>query len=313
MVVPDRHQSVLVSRQIIHVLFSNEIVLFSNVFTFLFLLIITLSMRTTHDDYRSYLKNILADKVSVNPRYSLRAFSRQVGLAPGFLSEVLSGKKNLSAEASMKITSALKLSIKESEYFRILVQIELTKSPEVKLDLTKKIESFFPKKRSENLTLDAFRTISDWYHIAAVEITHLADLLSAESISKHFGIPRLEANAVLGRLERLELIEKDISGKYLKVTDNPVVSSEAPNEALRNFHRQTLSKAIETLDHQDNKEKFIGSETMAFDPDDLPKVTQALEECFSKVLDIASKSKNKKRVYHLGIQFFNLSTGRKRE
>jgi transcriptional regulator with XRE-family HTH domain len=259
MVVPDRHQSVLVSRQIIHVLFSNEIVLFSNVFTFLFLFLITLSMRTTHDDYRSYLKNILADKVSVNPRYSLRAFSRQVGLAPGFLSEVLSGKKNLSAEASMKITSALKLSIKESEYFRILVQIELTKSPEVKLDLTKKIESFFPKKRSENLTLDAFRTISDWYHIAAVEITHLADLLSAESISKHFGIP------------------------------------------------------IETLDHQDNKEKFIGSETMAFDPDDLPKVTQALEECFSKVLDIASKSKNKKRVYHLGIQFFNLSTGRKRE
>src|SRR6185312_4442736 len=132
----------------------------------------------------------------------------------------------LSLKASLKIIDALKLSPKEAEYFQTLVRLESAESPEVKLSLAKKLESIFPQKRSANLSLDAFRTISDWYHIATVELANLDEgNLSVETMTKSFGISRFEALAAIDRLERLELIKKSKSGKYVKVTDNPVLSS----------------------------------------------------------------------------------------
>lgn len=261
-----------------------------------------------HADYRSYLKSVLADKISDNPSYSLRSFAKQSGLAAGFLSEVLAGKKRLSTESTLKIATALALDSKETDFFRTLVELDVVKSARTKLLLTQKLESIFPRRRTASLDLDTFRAISDWKHLAAVELANVDGVqLNAETISQRLQTSRLEARAMLDRLARMKLIVEGPRGYFKKADCDPVVHSEAPNDALRNFHRQTLAKAAEALTTQSNKEKFVGSETMAFDPDDLEKVNQVLEECFTKVLKIANASRKRKHVYHLGINFFNLT------
>ena len=64
------------------------------------------------------LRKKFADLQSANPRYSLRSFSRKVGLNPGALSGILNGKRNASSKLVQRIAERLLLDPQErSELF----------------------------------------------------------------------------------------------------------------------------------------------------------------------------------------------------
>src|SRR5688572_27201459 len=92
-----------------------------------------------HVNYRSFLKSVLADRISRNPKYSLRALARQLEVSPTLLSKVNRGEKNLSVQNAQNVSYRLNLSERESEYFCCLVQYELTKSPGLKSKLLSKL------------------------------------------------------------------------------------------------------------------------------------------------------------------------------
>jgi cyanate lyase len=56
------------------------------------------------------LKNIFQERINKNPKYSLRAFARDIGLSPSLLSMVMSGQRQLTAKQAAKISLKLKLS-----------------------------------------------------------------------------------------------------------------------------------------------------------------------------------------------------------
>jgi uncharacterized protein (TIGR02147 family) len=267
-------------------------------------------MRMVYDykDYRSFLKNVLAERIVKNPKYSLRAMAKQIGMAPSSLSEVLAGKKNFSSEAALKVAQGLRFSAKERDYLSILVQLETVKSEKVRMDLLEKLATLHPDRTIHNLNLDLFKSISDWYHLA---IQNMVDLhgfdFTSMNIAKSLGITKAQADAAIDRLERLELIEKNADGKYVRCLDNILVQSATPNEALRQYHRQMLAKAIDSIDTQSPKEKLIGSENMIFDSENLAKANDIIENCFSELIQLSKKSKKKNTLYHLGIQFFKLT------
>ncbi len=265
-------------------------------------------------NYRTFLKTFLAEKASTNPSYSLRAMALKLKIVPSHLSAVLKGKKNLSAETALQIAARLGLQGKDAEYFCLLVQIEGTKSPSLKQALLQRAQSLSPNHSIHDLSVDHFRIISDWHHFAIMAATEL-DGFSATSIqlSRALGIALAETELALERLERLEMIEKDGRGIYRKIQGNPRVVSHAPNQALRNYHHQTLQKAIESLEHQSPKEKVIGSETLCIDSRQIDEYRELVEEFFSKALALSKKAKKKDQVYHLGVQFFNLTHSKKKK
>ncbi|MGE0617107.1 MAG: hypothetical protein AB7P04_15865 [Bacteriovoracia bacterium] len=58
-------------------------------------------------DYRELLKAALAQRIQKNPAYSLRAFARDLGISPGHLCEVLSGKHRLSRRMESLVVNKL--------------------------------------------------------------------------------------------------------------------------------------------------------------------------------------------------------------
>jgi uncharacterized protein (TIGR02147 family) len=114
---------------------------------------------------------------------------------------------------------------------------------------------------------------------------------------------------------RLEVIQPDPKekNKYTVDEDYTLTRSTVPNEALRRFHRQMLGKAVESIDTQTPQEKIIGSETFAISEDVLEEANQLAEEFFQKMAQLRKKSKNPTQVYHLGVQFFNLTNGGKKK
>jgi transcriptional regulator with XRE-family HTH domain len=68
-----------------------------------------------------YLICTFNDRKDKNPRYSLRAFARSLGVSSGQLSEILSGKRPLSHKLARRISMALALTEEESQKLIFLV------------------------------------------------------------------------------------------------------------------------------------------------------------------------------------------------
>lgn len=75
-------------------------------------------------DFRLYLRKVLAEKCARNPKYSLRAFARKIGLSPSHLSRVTNGSAGISIAAAYKLALGLDLSTEETKSFVELVGLE---------------------------------------------------------------------------------------------------------------------------------------------------------------------------------------------
>lgn len=266
-----------------------------------------------HTDYREFLKSELVRRRTKNASYSMRAFACQVGLTQSALSQVLSGKKNLSNESATRIARQIGLAENEAEYFRTLVELAKAQNPDLKKILSAKAQVLNPQRDVRELSVEYFSMIADWYHLAIKNMLDLDGLeFSPVNISTRLGISKLEAEAAIERLIRLNAIEVDPEkpGTYRRVDRSTVVRSESKNEALRRFHKQMLEKAIESVESQTPQEKWIGSETFPFSEAALPEANQIIENFMTAITDLSDRTPKHDHVYHLGVQLFKLTNGR---
>lgn len=261
-----------------------------------------------HANYRAFLKTELADRVAANGSYSLRAFSQHLGLSNSFLSEVFQGKKALSTEAALKAALKLGLSEAETHYFCLLVQLECEKDPSFRESIETKLRTMNPKRATTDLSMDAFRVISDWYHFAILELTHVAGFaLTPSSAASRLGIAKAEADAAIDRLLRLELLEKDDQGRLRKTQEYVLARSSDTNQALRKFHKQLLDKARDALSEQSPRERVSSSDIVPIDSKYVEDVRKLSDRFTAELLEISNRSKHKDRVYCLSVHFFDLT------
>lgn len=262
-----------------------------------------------HADYRSYLKNLLVDRIQRNPSYSLRAFATNIGVSSSMLSEVLKGEKRLSPDKAGVIANKLDLSSDEERYFLGLVQIESARDVKQREKILARLQELAPNREIRDLSIDQFHTIADWICVSGMALLagHPKGLTATE-IASRLGVNKFEASEAMDRWVRLDLLERTEGELYTRVShEHLMMKSAAPDGALRKFHKSMLERAIQSLETQSSSEKFIGSETLAFDPERLAEVSEIIEDAVAKILKVAKNSTNKKEVYHLGFQFFRVT------
>lgn len=261
------------------------------------------------ENYRHYLKTVLSERVKKNPSYSLRAFATALGLSSGGLSRILKGEKNLSLERASQIASKLNLSSAEAEYFVLLVQANNAKTPELRETFLERLNSVRPGGKIFDLSVDHFKVISDWYHLAILEALDVVGLeFEPKAIAKFLGITPIEAELAIERLVRLELIEfKAGKAKPVRTVNRLLVESNVPKDAMRKYYRQTLQKALESVDAQTPDEKVIGTEVFAFDSNQLEEARKISHRYLDEMLALSKKSKNKRALYQVCAQFFRLN------
>ena len=263
-----------------------------------------------YSDYRTYLKHVLVVRIQKNPAYSLRAFAGSIGVSASMLSEVLKHKKSLSTDKAALIASRLDLSQAEEDFFLSLVQLDVAQDIRQKEKIATRLRELAPNQSFRDLSIDHFHSVADW--ICAGGFALLAGRpkgLTAAEIAKRLGVTVFEASDAMDRWVRLDLLERTEDGKYVRsMAEHLQLSSPTPNGALRKFHKSMLEKAIASLESQSPDEKFVGSETFAFDPARLPEVSAIIEDAIGKILKITKKTTApKKEVYHLGFQFFRIT------
>jgi len=258
------------------------------------------------DNYKKILKQKLTERCSTNKHYSLRAFARDIGLESSLLSRILSGTRKLSSQSAQLVAHKLFPNANEKDYFLALVNFENANKLSLKEVAAKELEKFQQQNEIISLQLDSFYVISDWYHYAIMDMTGLKNFRNdPKFIASQLGITEIEVKLAIERLIRLGLLDQ-VNGKLKKTSVNIVTPSGKPNEGLRKFHKQMISKALTSIDEQSVEERMNQALTFNLNKKNLSKYFSAVENFISEIRKIANQEKNSDELYQLNIQLFNL-------
>lgn len=254
-------------------------------------------MRTRENlnKYRLWLHEELSARKQNNPSYSLRAFSRSLGLSSATLSQIMTGSRPMSLKMASRIAESCGLSPDERKTFLAGLL------PSAALHAKQKQLSAY-----EVLDVDAFHVISDWFHYAILGLCHFKEnRASALWISKKLGITQPQARAAFERLRRLGLLR--LEAKQFRQTTRPLVTPPGISSgAVRSFHSQMLDKARVALESLPPSKRYFSNLTLAADPRAMSEVSQMIDEFVAAVNEKASKQQ-KKQVFSLAIQWFPIS------
>ena len=266
-------------------------------------------MLNEHESYRDFLRDELVRRIRHNPRYSQRAFARQLGISPGELSEVLAAKRHLSPRSALKAAKSLGLSIEETELLLWLIQKERVGALEPRLNSAGSPPSGAPTRRSERaLALDLFQLVSDWGSWAVLSLAETEGFAwDAKWISKKLGLSPQQAQDIVSRLVRVGLVEQSETGELKATNDHSVVQSGVPSEALRAYHSQILRLALDSLDFVPREFREIAGTTFPVNPADLPAIKKEMDEFLDRVSQKYSAHRPLREVYHLELALLPLT------
>lgn len=260
-------------------------------------------------DYKQILKQELVDRCQRNPRYSLRAFARDLKLEPARLSDVLNGKKGLSKDSASQVAKQLGYSSDESEIFCDLVESLHARSQSSKQAALERVQEYFENRAGQFLTLDAFRAVSDWYHFSILQLLKIQRIQDDPAqMAKALEIQEIEVLEALKRLERLGLVENK-KGKLRVSTHTVLATDGVPSDAVKKYHEQILKKAMQAIYLQSVQERDFFSMVMPVDSKDFKKAQKKIRKFVNEFTAEFSNSRQAKNVYCLSTQFFNLTPG----
>ncbi|MBX2987531.1 MAG: hypothetical protein KF802_06510 [Bdellovibrionaceae bacterium] len=78
--------------------------------------------------YRQILEIEFQRRVKKNPRYSLRAYARDLGLSASKMSEIMRGLRGMSGRAALRIAERIALPPEESRRFVLMVEVAHARS-----------------------------------------------------------------------------------------------------------------------------------------------------------------------------------------
>ena len=257
--------------------------------------------------HRDYLVEEFQRRSARNPNYSLRAYSRDIGLAASTLTEVLKGRYGLSRFKSYAVARKLNLSPHEADHFADLFQAKRVKGSQSSREARARIRSR-KQDGAGTITLDAFHVVSDWHHFALLELLTV-DKTSQDIkyLAKRLGVEPLIVEEAIRRLCDLKMLEKKSNGQLAPTDDFTGVGDQVPSAAIRKFHRQILEKALTALEFHPMEERQFASTVMSVAKVELPQAKEMLNKfrrSFSKRFGESPVEKD--GVFCLSLQFVNM-------
>ncbi|MEC9283196.1 MAG: helix-turn-helix domain-containing protein, partial [Bdellovibrionota bacterium] len=130
-------------------------------------------MNLSSDEHIRFLHAELRERNLKNPRYSLRAFARDLGVSPSRLSELLRGKGQMSASFAKSIAEALGPESEKSKLFLSMVLAKKSHNLTERQLAKKKVLVWKNFAEVEELMLSEFQQMSEWYYLGIWNFLHL--------------------------------------------------------------------------------------------------------------------------------------------
>ncbi len=248
---------------------------------------------------KDILRQILLKKIKANPAYSARAFARDIGVSPAFVTMILNGKKTINLNRAVEISQALKLQEKEKQ---ALINATMQ---EAGMDL--QVKGVLNRKELIDLSEEQFMVIADWYHFAILDLaTTKSFKADTKWIAKRLTLSPLQVEVAIARLIKVGLL-KETGGTFKKVHEKIEMPTKLSLTAVREHHRQMMERAKEQLTKTDQKSfenRMISSMTFSADAERIAEARQKVLDFQQELANFLSAGTNCTEVFQLNVQLF---------
>lgn len=261
-----------------------------------------------YSNFRSYIDDFQKERAKECPSFNRSHICRLLGIpnTRSFFNDIVKGKK-LTPQYVEKFTEIFEMNEEESQYFRILVNMNQAENSSEREIYFEQLLGFYqiPQRK---LTMDLCHYYNHWYHGAIRAVLETSDfsndyLWLANRI--YPAITAEEARSSIRLLDRLGLIKQD-ENKFWRVTDKAITS--APNlnkELLVQFNLKSLDLSKEALINNNGMHKQFSTNTISVSSDTYEKLNQRIKKFKSEIRTLVDNDQSKAdKVYQLNIQLF---------
>lgn len=256
-------------------------------------------------DFRLYLQDELLRRCRKNPAYSVRAFAKVLQSDFSTLSKILRGKRPLGPRTISRFGARLGLSPDQVQRFIENGKSKRARGAHSSAELQDRALADY-----QQLTLDTFQIISDWYHYAILELMKLKSFEpNPKWIAKTLGIKQSQVQIAIERLQRVELLHIQPDGTWVDQSGgrSTTVGNPFTATAFRNLQRQVLEGALEALEEIPMERRDQSSMTIAVHSERLAEAKEKIKAFRREMSDLLTFGPGPDEVYQLSVSLYPLT------
>jgi uncharacterized protein (TIGR02147 family) len=268
-----------------------------------------------YDDFRVFLKEAFQFRKDQDGDYSYRRFAKDAGIAnPGYLLDVIVGKRTLSDNAIKKTAIAFGLNDAETEFFRLLVDFGQSKKDAERQEIYADILYRRNRSRFARLSPSLVKYYQDFHYPLVYSALHAFEFRGDyESFGGVFDPPI--APAALKKLIRdlceWDLVKQGPDGRYV-VTEEFVEPPGTMGALVRRLNREWILQAAESLFRHGPDDRHVSTLLLSVSDETRARLKDEIERFRREVLDLVAKDKGKPSgLMQLSLQYFPKTKKRK--
>ena len=260
-------------------------------------------------DYRAFLAAWYKEAKALRKGMSYRAIAARVGYSsPGFFTQILQGKTNISLETATGFADLLELKARSRDYFLALVAWNQSKDPEVLRRCHQKLRRILDFQVRE-LKAEQERFLESWHHAAIREILGIRPYAGdAEGLAALLDppiTPRMAAESVelLLSLGLAARTSRGVERRDPSLTAGTVF----PEAVTSRFFRELHGLGIRAMDRFDRPDRSLSWVTFSASRQALEEIVDEARNFRRKVLEIASRDRSPTGVHQVTLMIHPLS------
>ena len=261
-------------------------------------------------DYRKILKELYQEKKFKDKQFNYRKLAELAGFSsPGFFTNILSGKRNISDKTAERLAAVFCLTPPEREYFLYLVHADQAKNHSRRKHFFDRAVAL--KQSHFNLKqVESYQFYDHWYYTAVRELIAVKpfkDNYRELARSVYPNITISQARDAVRVLEELQMIQRNATG-YFEQAD-PYITSVGKITAahLSQYHMETSMLAEQAMDKCNKDIRNISTLTLGISEDGYQEIIKRIRAFRKDLLELAQQEKKKDRVYHMNFHLFPMS------
>jgi len=269
-----------------------------------------------YDNYRQFLNDRYSAMVQQDPAYSYRKFARHAGFTnPGFLNDVIKGRRKLSSDATEKMIAAFSLTFTEAEFFRLLVEYEQAKNASRKQETYKQI--VYRRNRSSFSRLNpALSRYYQDFHYPLIRTAIMAiDFRGDYDELGRFINPPVPAAMVKKYVRDLcewKMVTQGTDGKYT-VTDQFIEPPPTLRDLIKQINREWIIQSLDPLMKLSSEKRHVSTMLLAVSGETKKKILEKIEKFREELWALVSEDSHEAdRVVQVNIQCFPKSREREK-
>ncbi len=264
-----------------------------------------------YTDYRAYLKDAYEARRKLNRNFSYRFIASKVGFAsPGFFTNVLKGKKDISLKLAHKFAELFKLGRKEKEYFEILVLFNKASGTGEKKEYLDRLLALRGSK-VKSVEAHQYEYFEKWHYMAVREALALrpfrGDFRALGALLKPPLTPQ-EAKKAVDLLLRLDLVRQGPDGVYERTDATLSAGDEISRVLLNAYQVQAMELAKHALDSLPPGTRNFSTLTMSVSGETYQAMVEELRAFRRRLLEMAAGSQDPDRIYQMNFHVFPLTS-----